>query len=214
MRRIQILYGIGCFLITACNFNNQDKENQSQVPDTHTEQTGQQENAISEEDFLIQNKAAGRFQVGKPIPTSLENFSIRQEQKTRYTEEGPTEETVVVVMKDQEEILHMLPAVDYDTGETTRNIGELRLFSSNYKTPEGIGIGSSLEEFIAQYPNYKIWYTYVSDRYVVEAEEVDAQFLLKKEDFVGDKQVTSAMTPLTKEDFKEGAGISWIRIIP
>ena len=74
-------------------------------------------------------------------------------------------------------------------------------------------MNSALEEFIQAYPEYTIWYTYVSDMYVVETEEVEAQFLLKAEDFTGEMEVDSVMTPLEKGDFKEGARIAKVRMI-
>lgn len=203
--------GAGFFLF-GCN----DQGKQAAPPEGNAPSTPlveETDSAAEAEQLLIRGNSAGEFKIGAPIPTSLEDYSINREQQVRTTEEGPTEETVVTVSRGNEKILEILPAIDLNTGESTEDIGELRLFSENFRTDKGIGVNSTLAEFIQAYPEYKIWYTYVSERYVVETEEVEAQFLLKAEDFIGEMEVNSVMTPLEKEDFKEGASITMVRMI-
>lgn len=209
--RTRILYS--AFLATmflACNDQKRSAGDYSASPET---QTSQEDTTATEDNFLIEKRSAGEFKLGAPIPVALEGYSITREQQVRTTEEGPTTETVFSIKEGNEELLKILPAFDMNTGESTDDIGEMRIISDKFRTKEGIGAGSTLEEFIKAYPHYKIWYTYVSDMYVVETEEVEAQFLLEGEDFIGEKKISSEMTPLKKEDFRKGAQISIVRMI-
>lgn len=199
--------------IFLCSCNDQKKESDSMNASEKVEQSEEtKEVAIIKEKFLIKGKAAGEFKIGASIPTSLKDYSITREQQVRTTEEGPTDETIIKVTKGNEKFLEILPSMDPITGESTEDIGEIRITSELYKTAEGIGVGSSLDEFVRAYPDHKLWFTYVSNRYIVEADEVEAQFLLEGTDFIGEKKITSEMTPLKKEDFREGSKIRMIRI--
>ena len=96
MKNAYLLYLLPGFLMLSCNDGKQNGENsQNSEP---VEQTRELEKVLSDnENFLIENKAAGDFQLADPIPTSPENYSISKTQQTRTTEEGPTEEIVYVV---------------------------------------------------------------------------------------------------------------------
>lgn len=218
MKALHFFLILGCLFLIGCNSNPDKKDPESSKLEEQDQKdkdslSTQNNSTAAEANFLIEDRAAGDFELGKPIPVSLENYSITKVQQTRTTEEGPTEETVYIVAEGDTEILSMLPAIDHNTGETTGDIGELRISSRKFKTAEGIGVGSTLQEFIDTYPDHRIWYTYVSDMYVVEAEGVEAQFLLDEEDFIGKMDVTSAMTPLKEDDFRKGADIRMIRMI-
>ncbi|HET8754341.1 MAG TPA: hypothetical protein VFM59_08260, partial [Salinimicrobium sp.] len=91
-------------------------------------------------------------------------------------------------------------------------IGEIIIHSEEFKTKEGIGVNSTLEEFLKTYSESEIWFTYVSDRYVVESPEIEAQFILNKEDFTGEVEIKSAQVTLKPSDFKQGARIEKIRL--
>ena len=210
MRSQQLLLVLAGFLVLACNDQNNEQKPGDPVSPEISEQAG--DSLASTEAFLIEDGAAGNFKLGAPIPRALEAYSISREEQVRTTEEGPTEETVYTVSQGNEQLLQLLPDVDPNTGESTEDIGELRITSEKFRTAAQIGVNSTLEEFIAAYPQYRIWYTYVSDMYVVEAEEVQAQFLLEEEDFTGDLQVSSEMTSLSREDFRQGARIRMVRM--
>ena len=212
MRTYQLLLIGAGFLFLGCN-NQQKDSAPAEVDSSSTSRVEEKDSSAEGQGFLIKGHSAGEFKIGAPIPTSLEDYTISREQQVRTTEEGPTEETVITVSRGNEKILEILPAIDLNTGESTEDIGEMRIFSEQFRTEKGIGVNSTLEEFIQAYPEYKIWYTYVSDMYVVETEEVEAQFLLKAEDFTGEMKVDSVMTPLEKGDFKEGARIAKVRMI-
>ncbi|MCP4439906.1 MAG: hypothetical protein GY810_13255 [Aureispira sp.] len=109
------------------------------------------------------------------------------------------------------ESMHFLDQAAQETN------AELFITSPLLKTKENIGIGSTLEEFIKTYPQYTIWHTYVSDRFVLEAKSIDAvssiQFLLSPKDFKGKlPKNPSDMTILKIIDFEPTATIESIRI--
>ena len=210
MRSKNLLLALISFLILSCN--DQKEEPKPAVP-SENDSRQEKDTSAKEDVFIIKNHSAGDFRLGAALPTSLENYTITREQQVRTTEEGPTEETVFTISEGDDEILRILPAIDANTGESTEDIGELRITSEKFRTEEGIGVNSTLEEFIDAYPDYKIWYTYVSDMYVVETEELEAQFLLDEGDYVGEMKVNSVMTPLEKEDFKPGARIVMVRMV-
>lgn len=165
--------------------------------------------------YLLLDKSVGKFKLGNPIPfpETSDDYKITKETQIRMTEEGPSEQTVYIVLKDGREVMQLQPEYDYNTGQYTQNIGEIILTSSVVKTLEGIGVGSTIEDFIAHYPEHKFWYTYVSGMYVLEAKDIQGQFILNEEDFIGKLKITSATTTLTKFDFKQGAKILKIRVI-
>jgi hypothetical protein len=86
--------------------------------------------------------------------------------------------------------------------EHNNAISEIIVQSALYKTERNIGIGSTINEFVAAYPDAKIWWTYVSDMYVLETGSLKAQFILDKNDFTGKKpDVKSEITPLSISDY-------------
>lgn len=167
------------------------------------------------QNFLITNKAAGDFKIGNEIvfPSDKDNFTIDAEVITKMAEGYEEKETVYTVSEKNTKLLLLKVSDDFKTGEASKIINEILISSEKFKTSEGIGVGSTINEFIAKYPAYKIWYTYVSDMYVLETGGVNAQFLLNESDFTGKLNITSDQEFLKKTDFKLTAKIAEIRIL-
>ncbi|PZE17870.1 hypothetical protein DNU06_04430 [Putridiphycobacter roseus] len=165
--------------------------------------------------YLIGNNAAGKFKIGNqiPYPETADDYTLKKETQTRMTEEGPEAETVYLVKENSNDVLNIKPEYNFQTGEYTQNIGEIMVLSSLFQTFEGIGVNATIEEFIKTYPDYKIWYTYVSGMYVMETKAVNAQFILNEKDFIGKIKVNSDQIDLKKSDFKSTGKIIKIRII-
>lgn len=166
------------------------------------------------QNFTIANKAAGDFKVGDEIvfPTKNDTYKLEKSVVTKMVEGEEEKETIYTVLENNEKLLN-LETVEYlESGIVVEKIGELLVFSAKFKTSEGIGVSSTIDEFIAAYPTYKIWYTYVSDMYVLETESVNAQFLLDKNDFTGELKISSDQEFLKKTDFKSNSKIVGIRI--
>ena len=86
------------------------------------------------------------------------------------------------------------------------------VLSEKFKTNHGIGVNSTLTQFIKTYPEYSLWYTYVSDLYVLETPIFEGQFLLSSEDYNGEIDNYSDIIELQKEDFNPETRIKQIRI--
>lgn len=166
--------------------------------------------------YLIGDRRAGDFAIGDEIPgnASLSKYKVRHEQLTRTTEEGAVTEPVTIITSGQEDILILKPNIIDGTDQYGMNISEIVILSDKFKTKENIGIGSTISEFRAVYPDAKFWYTYVSGMYVVETDKVKAQFLLDSSDFVSKKPVaTSERTDLMPEDFSETGRVRRVRVL-
>ena len=165
--------------------------------------------------FLIRDSQAGPFAIGNelPGPATMMTYKMRKEQMTRNVEDGPVTEEVTIIGEGNEDLLWLKPKYTSAT-EHNNAIAEIIIQSPAYKTGKNIGIGSTISEFVAAYPDAKIWWTYVSDIYVMETSAVKAQFLLDKNDFKGTKpEVKSEMTPLNIADFNRDGKIQKIRMI-
>ncbi len=169
--------------------------------------------AIDKED-LIKSRAVGQFEVGEVIhfPETSDNYTIKKETLVRMTEEGEEEQTIYIVNQGGEDKLHLKLAYDYEKEIYLSEIGEIIVLSNDFRTLEGIGVNSTLMDFVAAYPDYKIWYTYVSGMYVLESPKLEAQFILNQADFLGKIDAAAEMVFLQKEDFKTDSKILKIRL--
>ena len=181
-----------------------------------TEQAAQPEEiVVISDEQLITGESVGKFRIGRSIPgkESVAPYQISRETISTNTEEGPYEETVYV-LKDREKVLmHLKPEFDYETMQYNRKTGEIIIFSDQFKTEKGIGVHSTIEDFIKAYSDYKLWYTYVSGMFIIETPVLEVQFILDQEDFKGDvSNVDSEITNLEISDFRKGAEIRKVRL--
>ena len=168
----------------------------------------------SQEEFMIQENQAGIFKVGEQI--SLVNarglfYKMEEKFDLRSTPDGDVKEPYYLFSSDGENLVKVILEYDHKTSSYTNNVGEILVLSPKYKTAKGIGVGSTIEEFITQYEDYKLWYTYVSDMYVIDTKSLKAQFLLNGEDYVEKVDFDSDYTPLLESKFKAGSKIQTIR---
>jgi len=155
--------------------------------------------------YVIKETGVGIFELGKKIPFGAENYTIYEELVMR--EEG-IEEVLYTVYKNGQQLLEFSSAFDTDS------IGNILLFSDKYKTAEGIGVNSTIDDFKRAYPDFSIRYTYISDRYIMETQKNKFQFLLDGQDYIPQKtpDFDSDMTVLKPSDFKKDAKVKAIRI--
>jgi hypothetical protein len=159
------------------------------------------------ENYLITETQVGVFELGKPVQQSHKGLDIESKTRLIKSEGEEIEEIFYQILSESEELL-TIAIEDAQTKIAT----EIFVHSDKFKTAENIGIGTTIEDFSKIYPDYKIWYTYVSDRFVIETDQTKIQFLLNKDDFVGDLEVNSDMIYLDFADFKEDSKIEKIRI--
>lgn len=162
---------------------------------------------VDTQDAVITNDGVGKFLLGMPIPQSLTGYDILKQ--TRIVEEG-SEEPHYIVSQNGKEILKLIP--EYDSDKFTDNIDEIVIVSDKFKTTEKIGVNSTIEEFKEKYPDFEIWYTYISDAYIIETKKYNIQFLLDAKGFIGKHIITGDMEKLKVSDFAKGCKITGIRI--
>jgi hypothetical protein len=200
MRKAAII--LSAFALIVCSYGQATKK--------QTFQTSENFYAFSEQKYLIKDNGVDIFVIGQKIPTLADGYLITKSIQIR-TEEGEDYEIpVYTVTEDGHEILNIEPQYD-DEGK----IGNIYILSEKYKTAEKIGLYSTIEEFAAAYPDYFIWYSYISDRYVIETKQLNSiQFVLDGNDFIeeGGPEFDSDMTILKISDFKKGSKIKEIRI--
>lgn len=164
--------------------------------------------------FIISDGQAGPFRLGEEMPgrTTMMKWRLRIEQQTRYTEEGPVTEEVVIISDGLEDLVH-LKSHSVDTKEV-RRINEILIVSPRFVTEEGISLNSTIGEFISAYPDAKAWYTYVSDMTVMETPQLKVQFIVDRKSFRSElPEVHSEMTDLPVTLFNPQNKIQLIRII-
>ena len=102
----------------------------------------------------------------------------------------------------------------YDNENQNHNIYEIIVLSPKYRTKENIGVGSTIFDFQKTYSDYRVWYTYVSDMFVLESDTIKAQFILDKNDYTGPEiEIEGEITPLLTSDFKNNGKIKRVRLI-
>lgn len=212
MRRIFALFVV-CSMIS-CG-GEEGSESEESTNDTSSEEVSEsdaEEEAVEDSDIIVPG-SAGMFTLGHPLPTLPEGYKSRKATKT-YMEEGEEYEIELhTVYNTIEDLLDLHMQENEDIPVEERAIDEILVHSDFYQTDRGIGVNSTVEEFLEVYPDHKVWYTYVTERCVIEVEELDGvQFVLNSHDLINMPEITSDMIDLSLADFKEGSKIEEIRI--
>ncbi|MEN7547356.1 toll/interleukin-1 receptor domain-containing protein [Rapidithrix thailandica] len=168
---------------------------------------------VNEKFEIITEKKAGDFELkeGMLFPSSSDNFKVKSEKISRMTEEGPTEEDYYVISQNGTEMLNV--RTSSGKSQFVETIEEILVLTENFRTKEGIGVGSTIAEFTKAYPNYYTWYTYVSEMYVIESKDLHIQFILPKDSYKGGLEINGDMTELNISDFDQEAKIMKVRLI-
>ena len=66
---------------------------------------------------------------------------------------------------------------------------DIVIFSELFKTAENIGINATIGAFTKAYSNYKIWYTYVGDIFVIQSNTQKVPFLMDVKDYIEKKRL-------------------------
>ncbi len=161
-------------------------------------------------DFEISKNRVGFVVIGDSLIHKIpSNISYELKTITR-SEEGVDYEIKTLTLNNNGTAMMRIELSEDD------KVNEISVLSALPVTKEDMGVGSSLQDFIVAYPDYKLWYTYVSDRFVLETNKLQGvQFLIDKKDYTGDKnklKTASDMIMLKSNDFKSDAVISSIRV--
>jgi len=210
-----LLIPVTIVLFSACQKKSNQEPRQSEaIQPTDTVTTIAQDTATTiptvSEANLITEQSAGIFKIGAEIPTMIPGFTIKKEM--RDGAEGDQYPTYIVKEQDRV-VLTITPGVD-DSYEYTNKIGDIVIESDRYKTSDGIGVTTTIDEFIAKNPTYKLWYSYIGGMFVLETPNLKTQFNLDGKDFIGDstKLEDSDMVTLSRSDFKKDAKITTVRL--
>ena len=170
-------------------------------------------------DYLIDGHSVGRYKIGQQIAyqyTSDDDYRKMVRSERTEIREGTAEKIIeYAIIEFRDTMLILKPSYDYEKEAYTDKIGEIIVISEKYKTKNKIGVNSEIDDFIAAYPNNKFWWTYVSDKYVLESEDIgdNIQFLLDADDCTITPNTNSDMTLLKRADFKKDSQIKKIRVM-
>ncbi len=161
--------------------------------------------------ILIKSKQAGDYKIGDDI----DKIELTNNQTFSSVEvpvgEGETE--VRWFLKDNN--LELLKFSEGKGKNNTKIIREIEVLSPLYQTKQRIGIGSNLDKLVEVYDDLKIWYTYVSGRFIAETSELEnIQFIIDPETYSGswESLFDSDMVNLAVSDFTPDAKVISIRI--
>jgi hypothetical protein len=159
---------------------------------------------------LITDKGVMNFFIGDYIPEKIAGYKITKSIKN--AEEG-IEEPIINIADNSVELLQISCEYDYEKGKFTSKIGEILVKEKRFRTEKNIGVESTIDDFISSYPNYYMWYSYISGIYVIQSEDMGIQFLLDDKSYIGKKDLMEGdMIELEKGDFSSNTVIVGIRI--
>lgn len=210
----------GCLIISvlscsdAVEESSDIMENVVDPVETNEESDSIEEPNETNKKFLIYGNAAGDFEIGDKIPEESDDYIVDQITAVRETEEGVHEELVYRILQNDEELLHLYPEYDIELDEYQDYITEIVVISDAYKTDKGIGIGSTMKDFLSAYPDFELWYTYISDMFVIETPVVRAEFILDPDAYESDMDISGDIIMLDSTDFNLSNEITGIRLIP
>lgn len=160
--------------------------------------------------YLITEKGVLDLFLGESIPEKMANYNVK---KSLNIDEEGNEEPIINISEDNSELLQITCEYDEAKGAFTNEISEIIINDKRFITEKNIGVGSTIDDFISSYPNYYIWYTYISDIYVIQSEDMRIQFLLDSKSYIGKKDLMEGdMIELEKGDFSSNTRIVRIRI--
>jgi hypothetical protein len=159
---------------------------------------------------LIEAQSVCQIKIGMDIDQIVTSDLQKLTQKTikRTGEEGDIEEyTVFTLLENDEEMLQL-------TGDTEKNVDEIFVISPKIKTAAGIGNGSSIDDFIKAYPDFKIYYSYIMGNFWLETKSLNAQFKIDPKNYHGleDNLMKGDLVEIERNLLKNDAEIYQIRL--
>lgn len=176
-----------------------------------------QNDSASVNTYLIADNCAGPFRIGALIPDKADGFVMTESKEDRSDSEGGIRETSVYIYEiGNEGWVKITPQYDFPAGRATGRIGEIFVYSDLFLTDKGVGAMSSIEEFAAAYPDFRIRYEREAALFVVETPRLkNVQFVIDDEYYQGGDAVFTAneSCELQTSDFRKESYFTAIRII-
>jgi len=162
--------------------------------------------------LMISEDKVSIFQVGQNVPETglIDEFKISKQEEVFDGEGDEYYLDVYYVQLGSDTVINI--HADFYNKEI---IGQIFILSTKIKTKEGIGVGSTIEEFISKYNDYSIWWTYISDMCVINTDRYHMQFELNSSNIQWESvkdNTPGDMTVLEKSDIKPGSKIISIRL--
>lgn len=160
--------------------------------------------------FVITYGQAGPFTLNSAFPGegAYLGYDLVKKEYVHHAEDGTDTEIVYHAQKDG--ITHIIIHPKQDNEAL---IGELEVISALYETKEGIGVGSSLNDFYTYHPDAEAFYTFVSGRYWLEQSRLmDTQFMIDDKAYLEQPDDSSDLTKLKKSKLDMKSRITRIRI--
>lgn len=201
MKRLSFFL-ISIFIFYACNSKQSDSEKNNDS--LLVEQT---KVPPAEKSYLIKEKSAGNVNIGEVL-TEFPYFKYEIKDST-INEEGNQYQRQCAFVSEDGEIQLFLWLNDSNI------VDEIKIISGKFKTPQEIGVGSSLTNLLASNDEIKIYYTYETDRYYAQTNNlIGVQFNISSAGYKGNnEQLTESDNVLLKpSEFKKEAKIESIRI--
>jgi hypothetical protein len=161
--------------------------------------------------FIINENGVLGLSIGDTISDKLGNYKLIN--TVKIVEDG-IEEPILKVLDKNEELLQIGFQYDLKQNNYNSKINDFTIFNKKFKTAKNIGVGSTITEFTNYYPNYQIWYTYISNRFIIKPKDSEIQFILDNKSYIGNQDLLydNDSVELKKEDFLSNTKIIKIRI--
>jgi hypothetical protein len=203
--RMVIIFSSFSFFIISISCKRDNKRNNFK-----TENNFKQELRLINDDFLIYEKGVSALKIGENLPKEINDYKFFKSHK--LAEEG-SEEPIIEIFHDKNKLFEVSFFYDSENQRFNDKIFEILVKNQKFKTQENIGVLSTIEDFTKAYPNYFIWYTYISNSYIIQSKDLKIQFMLDEKGFVSNKNLMDGdMVELELKDFKLDTKITEIRI--
>ncbi len=210
MKRIQhSLWVLGVtILITSCGKKEKNTELSHSESKHETTKISNAWRSFNVNTLKLTSSGIGKFKVGEAFPTQFSPLKSQEKSIIRKEEGGSTAIMTNVITCEGKTLFTV------NKKGKTETIDEITLYTPEITTLEKLGVGSSLSEFVAAYPDAKVWYTYVTDAVVLESDALkNMQFILNKADYKnGAISYNSDIEYLSINDFNTDSKIQKIRI--
>ena len=203
------------FVIFSCG-GNEDQANQSEDNSTDSDTTANKERVKPPENtFDIVSERVGVFYLGEEVPDPLpEELKSRQFLEFDVNEAGETiEHKHNVIFNVLEDIVELIMQKDTSMHHEDKVIEEIIVLSNYYQTADSVGVGTSIEEFEAVYPDMSVWYDKIHDNYLVETGGLlGVQFIFNELDVKRKAKGSADHQEINTSYIKKGAEIEKIRV--
>ncbi len=165
--------------------------------------------------FLISDGEVGEFKIENILNSnSISSYKVEKAIR-KESIEGDVYEYPILELYENGVLQLTIQTTSESKNDFEDNpIQEISIFTNEYKTKEGIGVGSTIKEFFETYPSSKIYHYVETNRYCIRNNSTT--YYLLPEDFTGEidwnKQESHLVANLSINDFKLDSKISKITV--